>query len=422
MENEILIALIGKMVDERLAQLPALAGARGPRGFPGHDGKDFVFSEHEEAIRAWAEEFALEFEDLSNDQIESLRGPRGRDGSNGIDGRSFSYEENRDAIEATIRDVVSGLRASLKLRFADLTKEEVGEIRGPRGRDGRDGRDFDFEENKNAIEESIGRTVGAHREDLRLKFSDLSGEEVSQLRGPRGRDGSDGRNFVFDDHRDFFEGLRLKFSDLTEEERESLKLHFSQLTEGEKSSLKLRFEDLTDEDRALIKGPRGLRGQRGSQGRDGENGKQGPRGVPGLRGFAGQNGLAGRDGSDGVNGADAPYITSIDIEQFRGEIIFRFEFSDGTIIRTDPVELPASSVTVAGGGGRRKKVEYDVRVDEPDSVTTYVGETVPGTATSEPAWRIKRMSIVGSETVIEYADGRPELIHVWDDRSGLSYA
>lgn len=206
-----------KHIEERLASLPeATIGPRGPRGGPGppgENGRDFVFSEHEETIRSWAKEYALKFSDLTEEQLSQLRG---RDGSDGRDGRDFVFEECRASIEQSIRECVDELEPRLKLKFSDLTEDEISDLRGPRGRDGRDGKDF-----------------------------------------------------VFEDHEEYFKSLKLKFSDLTEDERASLVLRFNQLTDSERDSLKLRFDDLSDEEKISLRGPRGVRGQKGAPGRAG---------------------------------------------------------------------------------------------------------------------------------------------------------
>lgn len=424
MQTEILIALIGKMVDERLALSPTKRGPRGIPGRDGADGKDFIFAEHEGAIRDWAKEFALAFEDLSDDQIENLRGPRGSDGRDGVDGRSFVFEENRDAIESCIRESIVGIKDSLKLRFSDLTDDEIGQIRGPRGRDGHPGRDFNFEENRDAIESSIHSGVERIKPELKLRYDDLSEQERSELRGPRGRDGHPGRDFDFEEHREFFESLKMRFEDLTDAERESLKLRFNQLTDVERDSLKLRFEDLSSEDKLALRGPRGLRGQRGSHGRDGKDGLS-IRGLPGLHGLRGIPGQHGIDGRDGLNGRDAPYITDIQIEEYgKNEFRFVFEFSDGTEIRSKRLTLPAPVyVTQSGGagGGGSRKVDQDIIVDEPSAILTYVGYAPIGSDTSAAVWKVKRLQVIGSETIIEYADSNPFFDNVWDDRASFSY-
>lgn len=306
MKYEVLLALISKQVEERVEALASSLphgrrgprgheGAKGDKGLDGRHGKDFVLAEHEETIRGWAKEFALKFEDLSAEQIGALRGPRGADGR---DGKDFKFEDHREAIDSIIRDEIEKLAPDLKLKFSDLTDEDLAKIRGPRGRDGRDGKDF-----------------------------------------------------VFDEHRDFFESLKLKFSDLTPEERDSLTLKFSSLSCQERDELRLRFEDLTDEERLSLRGARGPRGQRGQAGRDGKDGLS-IRGLPGPVGLRGEPGVNGRDGIDGKDGADAPYITDIDVEKDGKKIRFIFYMSDGKKILTNSFDVPSEKVQqfITAGG------------------------------------------------------------------------
>ena len=241
------------------------------------------------------------------------------------------------------------------MKFEDLTADQISNLRGPQGKSGRDGKDFNISEHKEDIFNLISLAVDDVKETLKLCFDDLSAEDIEKLRGPRGRDGREGKGFNFEEHRAFFEGLKPKFSDFTAEEVEQLKLHFDELTETEKDSLKLRFSDLTDEDRLSLRGERGPRGQRGSQGNDGEKGLKGDRGERGIRGQVGPAGISGRTvvgpkGEDGRDGEDAPYITDIKVDQTRDEVEFIFEFSNGNEIRTDAVKLPRpNTYTVVGG-------------------------------------------------------------------------
>lgn len=423
MQSEVLIALIGKMVDERLAQFPSpKRGLRGFSGRDGVDGKDFNFAEHEGTIREWAKEFALKFEDLSHDQIEALRGPRGRDGRNGSDGRSFVFEENRDAIESAIQSALDELKPELKLKFEDLTDDERA---GLRGRDGRPGRDFVFEEHReyfDSLKLKFEDLTDEEKEALKLKFEDLTEDERAAIRGPRGRDGRAGRDFVFDEHREYFESLKLKFDDLTDEEKQTLKLKFADLSDEERASLKLRFEDLSEDERILLRGPRGLRGQRGSHGRDGKDGIS-IRGLPGPQGLKGLPGLNGVDGRDGLDGLDAPYITDIRLIESGDKISFVFEFSDGSEIETQGVTLPTpvQNFSYSSGGGGRVKVDYETIVDEASASIIYVGYALPGNVTSSAVWKIKRIQVVGTETIIGYADSNAFFDNVWDDRASLSY-
>ena len=350
MDNAVLLAIVSKLVEEKLDSLQR--GPRGPRGHvgpQGDPGKDFDISEHEETIRAWAKEFALKFDDLTEEQKESLRGEKGS--------------------------------------------------RGERGRDGRDGKDFSFDESLPEISKAISETIHALSDSLKLKFSDLTEEEVSSLRGPRGKDGRPGRDFDFEEHREFFDGLKLKFSDLSSEEIGKLKLHFKDLTEEERGELKLKFSDLSDEEKSLLRGPRGQRGKAGRDGSQGEKGEMGPRGVRGLPGPVGAPGRPGLPGLDGVNGRDgvnAPVVTSISVNQKRDSFTLVFHYSDGTEIESDPVDMPKNiketgviggGVSSSGGGGGSQgadgKSAYEIWLElgnvgtEQDFIDSLQGDAGP---------------------------------------------
>jgi hypothetical protein len=53
---------------------------------------------------------------------------------------------------------------------------------------------------------------------------------------------------------------------------------------------------------------------------------------------------------------------------------------------------------------------------------SYLGEAPPGTATSAAKWRIRRITTVGNDVTIEWADGNGNFDNVWDDRVSLSYS
>lgn len=325
MDNEVLIALLVKKVEERLAALPEsspLRGPRGQRGPSGQAGKDFILEEHAGTLRAWAEEFALGFEDFTPDQIEALRGPRGRDGK---EGKDFSFEENSGLIESVCRQVVDSIRSELKLNFSDLSQDDIEQLIGPRGREGRAGKD--------------------------------------------------GKDFSFEEHRSYFDSLKPRFCDFTSEEVDKLRLHFADLSDAEKDTLKLRFSDLTEEDRLSLRGARGQRGVQGEQGIRGEQGVRGLPGITGVRGLQGLIGPRGTDGEEGEDGDDALYITDISVTQIKFDTVsFNFDFSDGTTIHTNAVKLPVgNNVYVAGGGssssggsgtGQDGKSAYEIAVQD----------------------------------------------------------
>jgi hypothetical protein len=66
--------------------------------------------------------------------------------------------------------------------------------------------------------------------------------------------------------------------------------------------------------------------------------------------------------------------------------------------------------------------EYETRVDEPSSTTTYVGQASVGSDISDSVWRIKRILVSGTETIIEWADGDSNFDNVWNNRASLTYS
>jgi hypothetical protein len=66
--------------------------------------------------------------------------------------------------------------------------------------------------------------------------------------------------------------------------------------------------------------------------------------------------------------------------------------------------------------------EESIQLDEPDSVTTYVGYAPLGTSASASAWKIKRILVTSTQTSVSYANGSAGYGNVWANRSSLSYS
>lgn len=68
--------------------------------------------------------------------------------------------------------------------------------------------------------------------------------------------------------------------------------------------------------------------------------------------------------------------------------------------------------------------QYNLELDEAAGSITYIGEALPGSATSSPLWRIKRLDESDGtvELIIKWADGNDDFDNVWDDRASLSYS
>jgi hypothetical protein len=68
-------------------------------------------------------------------------------------------------------------------------------------------------------------------------------------------------------------------------------------------------------------------------------------------------------------------------------------------------------------------LEEAIRVDVASSTVTYVGNAKDGSATSDPVWKIKRLtSTAGGNLVVDYANGNASYLNIWDNRASLSYS
>lgn len=65
---------------------------------------------------------------------------------------------------------------------------------------------------------------------------------------------------------------------------------------------------------------------------------------------------------------------------------------------------------------------YKTLVDAATATVTYIGDANPGTATSAAEWRIRRLTEVGDDVTVEWADGNDTFDNIWDDRASLSYS
>lgn len=74
------------------------------------------------------------------------------------------------------------------------------------------------------------------------------------------------------------------------------------------------------------------------------------------------------------------------------------------------------------GGGGVDYSQYILQVDE-DGSYLYRGYAAPGSATSDPAWRIERFDFSADPDVTKlYADGEATFDKTWDNRTSLTYS
>lgn len=317
MNDRAFLALVTTLLDEELEKVKLMEGPKGPRGLKGKDGRDFIFEEHA-------------------NEIKSLI-PIPENGKDGINGKDFIFEEHSEEISKIINKYIYDLKDSLKLKFDDLSQEDKEQLRGEkgaRGQRGKEGHSFIYSEHEEKIKNEIINHIESLKEYLKLKFSDLTIDEVNSL--------------------------SFKYENFTQEQLDSFKLKFSDLSKEEKQELKLKFSDLSEDEKIQLKGEKGARGQRGRQGPQGEIGPQGPKGENGLSirgeiGPQGPQGIPGQKGKDGKDGKDAPEITDVSIDQKENELQFLFKKENGDILETNKIILPKGKQsviqTVVAGGG-----------------------------------------------------------------------
>lgn len=95
--------------------------------------------------------------------------------------------------------------------------------------------------------------------------------------------------------------------------------------------------------------------------------------------------------------------------------------SAGSVLAVTLVDTSGAPVAAGGGGGSSAEVIYTKRIDQVNDNVLYVGESLPGTAPSTSFWKIKRVTTVGSEILIEWAN-EGQLSSKWDDRTSLLYS
>ena len=226
--------LIDLLIKEAVAKIEIPEPEMGPRGLRGKDGNDFNIEDHKETLIQFIEQHSNIT--LTAEQIESLKGVDGKDG------KSVTIEDVIPEINDAVVTRIDSIKDDLKLKFSDLTEEEKYELKGL---DGKDGKSVKFEDVYTELSLELSEKLLAIREDLKLKFSDLTEDEVNSLRGKDGRDGKDGIDFDFSAH------------------EESIVQKINEKIDSVRDGLKLKFSELNDKEKAELKGPRGQRGKPG---------------------------------------------------------------------------------------------------------------------------------------------------------------
>ena len=136
----------------------------------------------------------------------------------------------------------------------------------------------------------------------------------------------------------------------------------------------------------------------------------------GLRGIQGERGEKGDSGSATVVVSGTPPPTPV-----IGEVYL----DDGTNTSTGIANFMKWTGTEWTEIGGLDMIQYTKEIDFVDaSDLIYIGEALPGTATSAGNWRIKRVNTnAGADNDIEikYADGNSNFDNIWDNHLSLTY-
>jgi hypothetical protein len=85
-----------------------------------------------------------------------------------------------------------------------------------------------------------------------------------------------------------------------------------------------------------------------------------------------------------------------------------------------PTRSEGSAIEVVGNLSTASS-QFSTLIDEASSSVIYIGEAVPGSATSAALWLIKKINITGGFVSILCANGSSDYNQIWDDRSSLTY-
>lgn len=139
-------------------------------------------------------------------------------------------------------------------------------------------------------------------------------------------------------------------------------------------------------------------------------------------------------GADGVNDGDVSAANPLPVEIASGGGLTDAELRAtpvdvaGTVMIDDstPVAVAVDgTVPVSVAATLNTSAQPDLvveKIDQASATVTYIGQAAPGAATSAASWRIQRMSVSGTVTTMEYADGDLSFNNIWDNRASLSYS
>ena len=203
-----------------------------------------------------------------------------------------------------------------------------------------------------------------------------------------------------------------------------------------------------------IDGKDGERGEKGETGEQGEKGDVGPQGIPGKKGDKGDPGTPALDYREDFETAlkqlnervsENQAVINKNVERSLqrlgsmtstgGGIQNVMQASDVKTVRLKDIVVDSilvfdhtrkqfvvqSFIDVLDRLKADLEVQYNRLIDTVDHFI-YIGEALPGSATSDAKWRIKRVDQqAGDDYTIIWAEGSADFDKIWDNRLTLTY-
>jgi len=124
----------------------------------------------------------------------------------------------------------------------------------------------------------------------------------------------------------------------------------------------------------------------------------------------------------------------VDVVELSGDVVELVEVIEPQLVVVDPpadievIEIGAEVIELievaeqgpAGPPGG-DPMPYAKRVDAVGESVIYRGEAIPGSADSDPAWRISRITMTGDDLVEQWANATADFVHVWASREAYEY-
>lgn len=107
------------------------------------------------------------------------------------------------------------------------------------------------------------------------------------------------------------------------------------------------------------------------------------------------------------------------VEVNKNEVVVQAESNQVEVVSVG-TQGPSAALYIPGVTQANQDVLFDMISQNP--VTVLIGMATPGSLTSDPVWRIKKIIVHSASNMnILWADGNTNPDNVWDNRAVLNY-